>query len=127
MNEQLTLGEIIEQLQTVGVRSETNEPKSIQYDFAYLQPTYLSSWRGDYSQLSLGYEENSRECLATNLLQNLKLGLKETFTGWKGGEYRMDENTKVWVANAGESANTGIVGLRDEGYRVIIETKYFEY
>lgn len=35
------------------------------------------------------------------------MDIKE-FTGWKGGEFTMDESTPVWVANAGNSGNTGL-------------------
>ena len=51
----------------------------------------------------------------------------EEFTGWKGGEFEMDESTPVWVANPGDSGNTGIIDVIDDGWRVIIMTSYCNY
>lgn len=54
------------------------------------------------------------------------MDIKE-FTGWKGGEFTMDESTPVWVANAGNSGNTGIIDVVDDGWRIILMTAYCEF
>ena len=61
------------------------------------------------------------------LKSRLKKSLNNTFFCWKGGEFTFDESTYLWVANDGNSGGTGIVGLFDQGYHVILQTFFFEY
>lgn len=133
---QLTLGEIIERLEKCGLTyGENDEPKQVDYDFGTAIPTYLDSWRGNYSELALGYklsgydnnEEHFAKTTAESLLSELKSAIGKEFTGWKGGEFTMDKSTPVWVANPGNSGNTGIIDVIDDGYRVVLMTAYCEF
>lgn len=133
---QLTLGQIIEKLENCGFTyGQKNEPKEVCYDFGTAIPTTLNSWRGSYSELALGYklsgydnkEEHFAQTTAEELLTELKSAIGKEFTGWKGGEFIMDEDTPVWVANGGDSGNTGIIDVVDDGWRIIIMTAYCEY
>lgn len=132
---QLTLGQIIEKLEKCGLtHGDKNEPKQVDYDFGTAVPTSLDSWRGIYSELALGYrlsgydndDDHFAHATAENLLSELKSAIGKEFEGWKGGEFTMDENTPVWVANAGNSGNTGIVDVIDCGWRIILMTAYCE-
>lgn len=131
---QLSLGELIEKIQSCGVLKENNEPKYVDYDFGTAIPTTLDSWRGVYRELALGYEltgydsekNHHGQKLATDLLEHLKSAIGKTYDGWKGGEYEMDEDTPVWVANSGNVGNTAIVDVLDDGYRLVIMTCYCE-
>jgi hypothetical protein len=133
---QLSLGEIIEKLEKCGLtHGEENEPKTVDYDFATAIPTFLDSWRGSYDELALGFklsgydndEEHFAQTKAEDLLSELKSAIGKTFTGWKGGEYKMTKNTPVWVANSGNVNNTGIIDVIDDGYRIILMTAYCEF
>lgn len=132
---QLTLGQIIEKLEKCGLtHGEKDEPKQVQYDFGTAIPTTLDSWRGDYSELALGYklsgydsEEHFAETTVETLLSELKSAIGKEFTGWKGGNYIMNEDTPVWVDNRGNAGNTGIIEIVDDRWRIILMTAYCEY
>lgn len=79
----------------------------------------------------VGYEHfdkniEHKEPTIQELLTELKSAIGKEYTGWKGGEFRMDENTPVWVANSGNSGHTAIVDVLDEGWQVILVTEYLK-
>jgi hypothetical protein len=136
---QLSLGKFIEELEGCGLKwmsGDEEKDKGVCFDFGSAIPTTLHSWRGSYSELALGYEfsgydRNSEdhfvEKTVNALLKELKEAIGKSFYGWKGGEFVMDENTPVWVSNSGNSSNTGVIGVLDDGFRSIIITQYMEY
>jgi len=124
---QLTLGQLIRKIEECGVEDKNSEPKNIYYDFGGMTPTILDSWRGSYSELALGFDRESSEMRADKILKELKSAIGKTYQGWKGGDFTMNEDTPVWVDNCGESTETAIIGVLDEGWRLIILTAYMEY
>lgn len=115
MKPQMTLGEFIRALE----RQDPDEP--VKYDFVHFGPTTLASYRGDYSELALGYNECGRHYpKVKDLIAHCKDALGKTFTGWKGGDYDMDERTPLWVANPGESGSTAIINIENRVYVTII-------
>jgi hypothetical protein len=135
-SQQLSLGQLIEEIEKCGLKREYNgEDKVVHYDFGTAIPTVVDSWRGSYAELALGYcltgydndREHLKEISAKDLLQNLKDAVGKTFTGWKGGDFRMSKETPVWVANPGNGGDTAIVGVLDNGWRLILITAYCEF
>lgn len=57
------------------------------------------SYRGYYSDLAFELCEGTRP--AVDLLNDCRQALTETFRGYKGGDFEMDESTPVWVAHYG--------------------------
>lgn len=53
------------------------------------------SWRGDYSELAFEPEENTT---VGAMLKCAEDSLGKTFTGYKGGEFKMGEYTEVYLA-----------------------------
>ena len=138
-SDQLTLGEMILKLDPIVERQKERmadgktEEATVRYDFEYLFPTYIDSWRGIYAELALNFvgtgrsgDSNEKEMTVTAFQQMLKDCIGKEFTGWKGGEYVMSKHTPVWVANAGNSGNTAVIDIIDDGYQVIIMTGYRE-
>ena len=133
---QLTLGQIIDKLEKCGLtHGDDDEPKQVDYDFASAVPTTLDSWRGAYEELALGFklsgydndDEHFAETTAETLLSELKNAVGKQYEGWKGGIFTMTRETPVWVTNAGNSGNTGIIDVVDDGWRIILMTAYCEY
>lgn len=133
---QLTLGQLIKELEEAGIKNDKGEDKNVDFDFGSAIPTVLTSWRGSYAELALGYrlsgydvpnEKHFGDCIAAKLLEELKSGVGATYEGWKGGDFKMDMDTPVWVANPGNADNTAIIGVLNLGYRIIILTAYCEY
>lgn len=143
MEEQLTLGQLIDKIEELGTTNNVPvldgddivEPKCVQFDFGTAIPTSLHSWRGVYSQLALGYEltgydnheTHLKEISADDLLKELKSAVGKSFEGWKGGNYRMNRDTPVWVSNQGNGSDTRIVDVIDKEYKLVIITKYDPY
>lgn len=74
------------------------------------------SYRGYYSDLAFG--KNSAETTVGELLVMLKTEcLGKTFTGYKGGEFFMDEHTPLWIARYG-STGLKMMGIENGGYLV---------
>lgn len=105
---------------------------SVSFDFCGLMPAGVRSYRGYYDHLAIGHTADcpAHPTVAT-LIRELRGAVGQIFEGYKGGSFRMDENTPVWVSNYGESHSTAVVGVRalgytDAGYWTIIETAHCE-
>jgi hypothetical protein len=99
----------------------------VRYDFVYMFPHLCHSWRGDYSQPAIGFRDISSGCEQTTVQyvrDCLKSLTEDEFTGWKGGEYRYDDDAILHVANASESANTVIVNVTINYGEVILHTAF---
>ena len=119
-----TLGEIIKILE------EMPQDATVCFAFGNLNPTTLDSWRGSYNELALGYGDRIRagEWKVVDFIKHCKDAIGSTYTGWKGGDFTMGENTPVWVDNCGESSETGISNITYDGYYYVrIHTEYMEY
>ena len=69
------------------------------------------SYRGYYSDLALEKESGKRT--VASLVEQLKTEcLGQTFTGYKGGDFYMDENTPMWIAEYG-SCGVKIMSIED--------------
>jgi len=132
---QISLGQLIEEIEKCGLEKNDGEIKDVHFDFGTAIPTDLASWRGSYNELALGYRlcgydnnnEHFADCKADKLLNHLKEAVGKEYTGWKGGDFFMNKNTPIWVANQGNSGNTAIVGVLDDEWRLVLITSYCEY
>ena len=73
----------------------------VKFDKKYkVCPNYLCSYRGDYSQLAIVYRpyKNNSDCIKVNeFLKLLKSAVGKDYTGWKGGTFRMDNSSEVYI------------------------------
>lgn len=73
----------------------------------------ISSWRGDYYQVALGYvlygTLNKKPVLVKDLISMLKNRIGKLQQGWKGGMFPVTESTEVWLDNPGDCCNHAIV------------------
>jgi len=56
------------------------------------------SYRGYYEDLAFEPEKNTT---VGKMLAYAKAALEQTYTGYKGGEYKMETYTTVWIAEYG--------------------------
>ena len=126
-SDQLTLGELISKLEPIVKNQKSDNEATVRYDFEYLFPTSIYSWRGSYDELALDFETQGEEMKVSDFLKMLKNCIGETFTGYKGGEYLMHEGTPIWVANYSHSGNTAVIDVVDNGYFVLLITGYREF
>lgn len=81
---QMTLGKLIDVLQKMPA------------DFQVLNFRNPHCYRGYYSDLAFELPDGTRS--AADLLDECRETIGGEFTGWKGGEYIMSENTPIWLA-----------------------------
>lgn len=84
----MTLGELIALLKTY-------DP-NLRVPHGFAKP---HSWRGDYAQLAF---EPATDVTIGEMLACAKEALGSTYTGYKGGEYKMGEYSDVYLARYGE-------------------------
>ena len=118
MSKPVTIGDLIVLLKNC------DEDSGVEYDFTYMSPTTVDSWRGVYAEPALGYEKNG-DVKVRDLIKELEhatSGVK--YHGWKGGEYSYDKDQELFVANPGETGDCRIVGIMDAGWKVVLKTGY---
>lgn len=120
-NEGLDFGNLVQELKRL------SPDTSIRFDFGYNVPSCWSSYRGYYEDLAIGYtDENPHEFTVKDFLDILYEAKAGTLLGYKGGEFRVDNKTNIWVAQ-GSSQCTGtfIDKIREHGHKfAIIHTSY---
>ena len=127
-SDQLSLGEIISKCEEIAKRGYTlnGEEPTVCFDFEYARPVGIDSWRGIYAELALKFEFSGEEMPLSCFIDLLKDAVGKTFTGYKGGDFKMSRHTPVWVANYGNAGNTAVIGVVDNSYEVILMTGYRE-
>lgn len=134
---QLSLGELIKKLEAIkDEKKDTEDEKTVVYDFENSFPTRLDSWRGSYDELALGFDlygyntkqdPKSKQPKLSKLIEHLKSAVDKEYGGWKGGDFMMDENTPLWVNNPGNYTTTMIIDVMDRGWEVVLITMDREY
>ncbi len=84
---QLTLGALIEVLEKMPADAQVANLRD------------PDSYRGYYEDLSFERRDGTRP--AAELLADCKDAMGKTFTGYKGGDYVMGAETRLWVASYG--------------------------
>lgn len=69
-------------------------------------PGTVHSYRGYYSDLAFSSVGAST---VEAVLSDLRSALDNTYEGYKGGEFVMDEDTPLWVSEYGESSKWSLV------------------
>lgn len=121
------LGELIALLEAV------DDPTlPIVFDNGKRWPLYLDSWRGAYDELAIAYSKIEPQISCRQLLGHLRAAVGKTLQGYKGGDFAMDKNTPLWVANYGESeawgkSSRGVVGVKERKYAITILTRAMDY
>lgn len=85
----MTLGDLIKAL-------EKADPERV-VPFGFSGP---HSYRGIYADLAF---EPAFDVTIAHMLQAARSALGKTFTGYKGGEFLMDEDTDCWIAEYGHT------------------------
>lgn len=116
----MTLGRLITALK------QFDPDDGLVLDFLDFVPGSLSSYRGYYDQLAVE-PVNSGNTTVGQFLSECEAAVGKTFTGWKGGDYTMDEDTRVWVSEHGRAHSTAVVGVRQVGVRVVLDTAYLDW
>lgn len=90
-------------------------------------PGYLTSWRGSYHEIAFTYETEGTPPTVKKVLKDLGDSVGKTYEGYKGGDFVMGRRTPVWVAEWGDSRDTGVVGLEVKNGVCVINIAQCEY
>jgi len=96
---------------------------SVYFDFGNLALTKIDSWRGDYSEMAIGYSMDRKHMAAWEFRNMLEGCENKVYTGYKGGEFTMSMNTPIHVDNYGECTDTEITGLGIYYNDLLIQTQ----
>lgn len=108
-----------------------NGESVVECDFAGFVPDLesIGSWRGVYAHLAIGFEQThwiNRPTVAA-LRTALEAVVGNTYEGYKGGSYRMDRDTPIWMDNRGQATSTAIVGVEFVGHKAILQTAKVDF
>lgn len=117
---QITLGRLIELLE------QRPQDETVRFDFEHMHPDDLTSYRGFYEDLAVSFTDEGEPPTVEWMLAKLRGAVGESFSGWKGGRYRMQEGTPLWVARPGNAGSTVITGIGDCSFQTIITTAYVD-
>lgn len=112
---QLTLGGLIARL------SEADPELPVRFDNGS-NPGEFDSYRGYYSDLMI---QPGAICTVADLLARAKAAVGETFEGYKGGDFRMGNDTPLWCSTYG-CTGPAIMDAVDSGGEVVLVTKEIE-
>jgi hypothetical protein len=121
----MNIGKLIRKL-------ETADPEvPVFFGFCGCFPTTISTYRGDYSQPSLGWlpsgysthtEDNPPS--VAKLLEELRSSIDgRTFKGWKGGDFSFEESQELHIDNPGDCTGTHIESVVISEHNVTINTE----
>lgn len=82
------------------------------------------SYRGFYEQLA--FEPVTEFRSVAEVLADAEEARGKTFTGYKGGDFKMTGSTLIWVSKYGQSGGPRIIGVEDTPDAVVILTKPYE-
>lgn len=121
-----TLGSVLDAMEAAPAGAD------VKFDFCYLHPTTVHSYRGYYDHCALGWSSEAAGAghwpSAESVASELREAVGNVYQGWKGGHYRMKRDTPLWIDNAGDCSGTAIVGVRiDDIGGIIIETRKVDF
>lgn len=113
----VTLGRLI------GYMEDQPEHYMVKYDTGE-SPGELDSYRGYYCDLAI--EPSGEPLTVLQFKAKLKEAVGQTFTGYKGGDYKMDETTPLWIAHYGDCSSVAIDTVITSTGMVRIITRHVE-
>lgn len=109
----LTLGGLIAALEDVSPTTP------VRFDNGKF-PGIPRSYRGYYSDLAMRPDDGPTD--AREVLERARDAVGKTYQGYKGGDFTMDEDTPLWMADYGE-CGPAIVGAHMADGVLILTTK----
>ena len=99
------------------------------HNFRFLDTDYspkeIISWRGSYCLPAIEYCSDSIN--GKQLAKVLKEGLSSVHIGYKGGDYRYDEDDEFYVSMYGNSDEYKVVGYENKDNEIILLTRIDKY
>ena len=79
---------------------------------------FAHSYRGYYSDIAFSLDKKNAQ--AKNVAKMIRRCIGKTYRGYKGGDFKMDCDTPVWLANYGDIGRK-LISINDDGTFVTAE------
>lgn len=127
----MTLGEIIDRMKEIHAAPTdawlgNDGERSVYIDWNSLVPGGFHSYRGYYDHLSISFKSGYPPPKISAFIKALEGEVGAVHGGWKGGEFTMDRDTPVWIADTGTAPGWGVASIRDDGYCATLVTQHFD-
>lgn len=95
------------------------------YGFKYDKKTesVFGSWRGSYCELSMEFDDRNQNITVAELLKMAEFVNNKYLCGYKGGDFLMDLETPIHIANYGERGELKLIGVKEENGKAILITR----
>lgn len=123
MENRLQLQELIDKIIEQGILN--GDDTLVTFDFTEKVPYSVHSYRGHYEDLAIDYtvEDGSPTNTIDNIVEMLEYAIGETYEGWKGGDFKMDKDSTVWVSHEGRCGERYIYKVEYSGEVVVLKTR----
>lgn len=112
---QMTLGDFHAELSSV-------DPSTIVRTENFESLGEAHSYRGYYDEIAFESASPGVTVTAGELVQAVENAIDRVFIGWKGGDYRMDVDTPVWISSEGMVSGRQLMGVEfEDGIMVLLE------
>jgi len=90
-------------------------------------PNEFDSYRGIYRHVALDW--GPTPITVAELLDRTRATVGRTFQGYKGGDFHMDLDTPIWVAQYGDATGIGLTHVRsfEEGVVTLLTADVDDY
>lgn len=113
--------------QLIGELRLAKQDADVWFDFDNMKPTgHFYSYRGIYSDVALGYDQEGDPLSVAELIDKLTGMIGSTVTGYKGGDYKVQPETPVWVSKPSNAFGTAVVAVHRTNYMVVLCTAWID-
>lgn len=107
----IRLGELIKRLENLPVKTLHDNTENDRYviTLGAVSVSGFDSYRGYYEDLSLVPSKEGYGMKVSELLERAKEARGKVFTGYKGGNFPMHDDSIIWLAPYGESHGIALV------------------
>lgn len=105
--------------------AEEGDKKPKELDFRFFQydkktESVFESWRGSYCELAMQFSEDNQNITVKELLEDAEFINGKYLCGYKGGDFLMDLQTPIHIANYGSCGELKLIGVEiKEGFAVL--------
>ena len=117
----MSLGEMIDELEKV-----RDKDACVVFDWCDMEPSEFRSYRGYYEHLVIVPAGSIMDNTVKSFLNKCKDCVGKTFTGYKGGDFRMGRKTPVWIGYPSRATGYGVEAVEEDTYgRIILKTRKY--
>lgn len=110
--ENMRLGQLIEKLESI-------DPEKTVITTAGTSVKGFDSYRGYYEDLAINPDDDDWMNVG-ELLKKANEARGKVFTGYKGGDFPMHDDTLLWMASYGNSGGIALAAVEERDYYVVL-------